>query len=29
VSRMLDEVGARPRPMIYETALIVNAGDQP
>lgn len=29
VRRMLDETGACPRPMVYETELIVNAGDNP
>jgi heme-degrading monooxygenase HmoA len=29
VRRMLDETGARPQPMIYETELVVNADDKP
>jgi heme-degrading monooxygenase HmoA len=29
VRRTLAEAGARPRPMIYKTELVVNAGDHP
>jgi len=29
VQRMLDDVGVRPHPMIYERAVVVKAGDKP